>query len=569
MSVQITIGAYSNAGVKPRNEDSYGVMLPEAAQSQTKGVAIAIADGMSTCAKAKEASETCIKCFLLDYFSTPNSWGVKKSVGKILNATNSWMYSQSQSSIMDEQTAEFGMVSTLSAMVIKSNKAHIFHVGDSRISLVRDGTIEPLTQDHILKDFTGHSFLNRAMGTNNHLDMDYRSVDLHQNDVLVFTTDGVHEYINAVDMKALVLGDLNNLDNAAQTIVEAALNAGSPDNVTCQIVKIDELADAYSPSGAGSGHLPFPPLLENGQILDGYKIIREIHANSRSQVYLAQELGKTDYVAIKTPSINFEDDPIYIDAFKREEWIGAQISAPHIVKYLPKADDKQFLYMVTEYIDGQTLRDWIDNHPNPDLSEVKEIILQIITAIRSLHRQDMVHRDLKPDNVMIDRSGMIKLIDLGSVHVASLDEESDSDDTQLLGSVDYTAPEYLLYGKAGRATDLYSLGVILYEMLTHKLPYGRGFKNSYDVKRLKYISALSVNKELPAWVETILQKATAKDVGERYERFSELQFDLTKPKHEIYNEVKQSLLARNPVKFWKSVSASLALIIILMLTLGE
>ena len=156
------------------------------------------------------------------------------------------------------------------------------------------------------------------------------------------------------------------------------------------------------------------------------------------------------------------------------------------------------------------------------------------------------------------------------MHVASLDEENDSqDDTQLLGSVDYTAPEYLLQGKASRATDLYSLGVILYEMLTHKLPYGRGFKNSYDVKRLKYISALSVNKELPAWLEVILQKATAKDTDERYERFSELQYELTKPKHEIYTQAKESLLQRNPVRFWKATSAILATIIVLMLVLGE
>ncbi|MBL1422303.1 MAG: bifunctional protein-serine/threonine kinase/phosphatase [Alphaproteobacteria bacterium] len=566
MPVQISIGAYSNAGIKPRNEDSYGAMFPEENQSVTKGVAIAIADGMSTCPNAKEASETCIKCFLLDYFSTPNSWGVKKSVGKILNATNSWMYSQSQHA----QSVEHGMVSTLSAMVIKSGKAHIFHVGDSRISLIRDGNIEPLTQDHILKDFTGHSFLNRAMGTGVHLDMDYKTVPLHQDDILIFTTDGVHEHINPNNIKNLTLKGPDNLDITAKAIVDVALEAGSKDNVTCQIVKIDNLANEYTPTALSGGNLPFPPLLENGQILDGYKIIRELHANNRSQVYLAQQQGSDQYVAIKTPSINFEDDPIYINAFKREEWIGAQISEPHIVKYLPAAADKQFLYMVTEYIEGQTLREWIDNHPNPDLSEVKEIVLQIITAIRSLHRQDMVHRDLKPDNVMIDRAGMIRLIDLGSVHVASLDEEDDSqDDTQLLGSVDYTAPEYLLHGKASRATDLYSLGVILYEMLTHKLPYGRGFKNSYDVKRLKYISALSVNEELPAWVELILQKATAIDIDERYERFSELQHDLTKPKHEIYTKAKESLLQRNPVGFWKTTTAILAAIIVLLLVLGE
>ncbi|MCJ8323373.1 MAG: bifunctional protein-serine/threonine kinase/phosphatase [Rhizobiales bacterium] len=566
MTEQISIGAYSNAGLKPCNEDSYGIMLPEPVQSFTKGIAIAIADGMSTCPKAKEASETCVKCFLQDYFSTPNSWGVKKSVGKILNATNSWMFSQTQNG----QAAEFGMVSTLSAMVIKAGKAHIFHVGDSRISLVRDGKIEPLTQDHILKDFTGHSFLNRAMGTGIHLDMDYKTVPLRQDDVLIFTTDGVHEYVSPTNIKQLALANIDNLPGAAKQIVGRALSAGSPDDVTCQIVKIDDLTTISNPDNMpGGANLPFPPLLENGQILDGYKIIREIHTNSRSQVYLAQPQGQDNYVAIKTPSVNFDDDQTYINAFKREAWIGAQINLPNLVKYHAAKPTKQFLYMVTDYIEGQSLREWMGNHPNPDLSEVKAIILQIIAAIRSLHRMDMVHRDLKPDNVMIDRSGMVKLIDLGSVQVASLDEQQNTADNQLLGSVDYTAPEYLLYGRADRASDLYSLGVILYEMLTHKLPYGRGFKNSYDVKRLKYISALSINDNLPEWIEAILQKSVAKDVNDRYERFSELEHELSKPKHEVYTKTQEPLLARNPILFWQSISAILAMIIVTILAVGD
>lgn len=135
MSIKITIGACSQAGVKANNEDSYGVMMPEVGQELTKGIAIAIADGMSQSSAAKEASETCVKCFLLDYYATPSSWTVKRSASQILNATNRWMCSQGQS----RNGEDLSMVSTLSAMVLKSSSAHIFHIGDSRISLLRGG----------------------------------------------------------------------------------------------------------------------------------------------------------------------------------------------------------------------------------------------------------------------------------------------------------------------------------------------------------------------------------------------------------------------------------------------
>ncbi|VAV91496.1 Serine/threonine protein kinase [hydrothermal vent metagenome] len=557
---QITIGAFSDKGVKQDNEDSYGVLLPEKAQAFTKGIAVAIADGMSGCPAAKEASETCVKCLLQDYFSTPDSWSVKKSASKILLATNSWMFGQGQNIY---ETGP-GMVSTLSAMVLKSASAHIFHVGDSRISLFRDGNIQNLTMDH---RYGRSHYLTRAMGTEKNLQIDYRVVDILREDVFILTTDGVHDFITTSDIKALITQNKDDLDRTTRLICEKALAGGSDDNLTCQIIRIEDISDFQEKQHLTAGNrLPFPPPLDSGMVLGGYRVLRELHANARSQVYLAEGTERGDLVALKTPSQNFDDDGRYMELFLREEWIGCQIKSPHILHIIPPREGRKFLYYVTEYIDGQTLREWITDHPAPDMAIVRDILRQLIRGLRSLHRLDMVHRDLKPENIMIDKAGTVKIIDFGSVKVASIAEAEDLNRQQIpAGAVDYTAPEYLLYADGGRLSDLYALGVVIYEMLTQSLPYGTGFSNMRQIRQLEYIPATQVKPDIPPWVDTVLKKAVQKDPRERYQSFSEFERDFTVPPAQEGKQNFSPLLEKNPLLFWRTLSFLLALLLVISL----
>lgn len=560
----ITIGAFSDKGLKQDNEDSYGVMLPEKAQKLTKGIAVAIADGMSGCQAGKVASETCVKGLLLDYFSTPDSWSVKKSASKILLATNSWMYGQGQS----VYGSELGMVSTLSAMVIKSGTAYIFHIGDSRISLLRGNTTEQMTTDH---RYGKGSYLARAMGTGKNLEIDYRVIDVCKGDIFILTTDGVHEFITITEMKTIITKCGDDLGGAAKLICDTALSKGSDDNVTCQIIKMSDDHDFQSDQHfTDQNQLPFPPPLEMGMILDGYKIIRELHANARSEVYLAKDQNTGDLVALKTPSANFNDDAQYIEMFHREEWIGAQLKSSHILKTVPPRQGRQFLYHVTEYIAGQTLREWINDHPDPDMAKVRDILRQLIAGLRSMHRLDMVHQDVKPENIMIDEAGTVKIIDFGSVKVASVTEGQHINRSHLpAGAVDYTAPEYLLYGDGDNLSDLYSLGAVIYEMLTHKLPYGKGFSSLKNARTLDYIPARDVNPDLPAWIDTVLKKAVAKDPRERYQTFSEFERDFTMPPMATGPQDFTSLLEKNPLLFWRGLSFILAGLLLISLIVGN
>lgn len=423
-----------------------------------------------------------------------------------------------------------------------------------------------MTTDHCVKGYGGNIMLNRAMGTNTHLDIDYRVFTPQEKDIFIFTTDGVHEMVPASRMKDIVDLNENNLNQAASDIVTLALNLGSLDNVTCQIVRIDEMEPLSSNDNLMSGEsLPFPPALSAGQILDGYKIIRELHANNRSQVYLAKDLLSEKYVALKTPSVNFEDDSRYIELFQREEWVGLQINNPHVLKYIPPRPARQFLYIVTEYIDGQSLRQWMNDHANPDMAKVRDIVAQVIRGLRVFHRLDMLHQDLKPENIMIDAAGTVKIIDLGSVHVASLEEGRKSEKLPA-GAVDYTAPEYILYGGGDRLSDIYALGVVIYEMLTHRLPYGKGFSSVQTIRRQTYIPARTINADILPWLEPVLEKAVRKEPKERYQQLSELEYDLRNPKKTASSAM--PLLVKNPVLFWQTLCLVLAAVIILQLVLA-
>jgi serine/threonine protein phosphatase PrpC/predicted Ser/Thr protein kinase len=560
---QISVGQHSTAGRKERNDDSYGVVVPEAVLLETKGIAMAIADGMSSSEAAKEASETCVRSFLEDYFSTHQSWTVKTSVERVLSAANRWLHSQSEAHYASGR----GMVSTFSGVVLKSSMAHIFHAGDSRIYLMRDHSIERLTTDHRIRVSRDQEYLSRAFGIASDLTVDYRTLPVERGDILLFTTDGIHDHLRDRQMANIVRAAPDDLGGAAERIVAAALANLSGDNLTCQIVRIDD------PGGTSQEALlqrltvlPFPPELAPGGEFEGYRVIRELHLSKRSQVYLAQDKDNGELVVIKTPSVNFEDDAAYIEMFTREEWIGNLVSSPHVLKVLAPNRIRGSLYYVTEYFEGQTLRQWMLDHPERDLETVRNIVEQIARGLRAFHRKEILHQDLKPENILIDRAGTVKIIDFGSARVAGIEEIAlPVDRPTLVGTEGYTAPEYHRGERPSTRSDIFSLGVVAYELATGRLPYGTGFAGPRDVDRLEYIPARQVDPKIPAWVDHALAKAVHKNPVQRTEVLSALVEDLRKPNPEFIEQRTIPLIERNPVGMWRGIAIVLAIIDIVLL----
>jgi serine/threonine protein kinase len=574
-NLSVKIGQASTAGIKPENEDFLGSYVPsqktdDLAQLESKGITFAIADGMSGSDGGKEASQVSVSQFLSDYYSTPDSWTVKQAATKILTALNTWLYSQGQ----QKYATAKGMVTTFSAVVIKSQTAHLFHVGDSRIYRLRGTDLVQMTRDHRVWITNDRDYLSRAMGIDTHLEIDYRASAVQEGDIYLLGTDGIHDFVGNKEIQEIIEAHKSDPQKASENLVKAATANQSDDNISVLILKVDYLPEPDKTEFYEQlTQLPFPPDLKAGNIIDGYKILRELNASSRSQVYLAEDTLSEKVnnlprkVVIKTPSVNFEDDPSYIDLFLHEEWVAKRLQSPHLIKVCGMDRKRTFLYTVVEYVQGQSLKQWMSDNPKPTLTQVRGTIDQIARGLRAMHRLEMIHQDLKPDNILLDEFNTLKIIDFGSTKIAGLAEiKSVVEHNQIVGTANYSAPEYFK-GEAGTTrSDIYALGVIAYEMLTGKLPYGEISAERAAKKKFNYIPARQYNSTIPDWMDVCLQKAVNPNPAKRYELLSEFISDFSKPNQSLLDRNKsQPLLERHPLGFWRGVAFIQLTIIILLL----
>ena len=567
--LKISAGQYSDKGRKKTNQDFHGIYIPEEPQLGTKGIAIALADGISSSDVGHIASEAAVTGFLEDYYCTSDAWSVKTSALRVLTATNSWLHSQTQRG-HGRYDKDKGYICTMSVMVLKSTTAHIFHIGDTRIYRLNKGVYEQLTTDHRIIISQEEKFLSRALGVNPQLDMDYESLRVEEGDIFLFATDGVHEYVDEQFITNAIENNKDDLNKVAKNIVEEAYQKGSKDNLTFQIIRIEELPDkSIGEIYQQLSELPFPPQLEARMNFDGYTITRQIHSSSRSHIYLAEDDETNAQVVIKTPSVDLRDDPAYMERFLMEDWIAKRISSAHVLKPCPQTRARNYIYTVTEYIEGQTLAQWMIDDPKPDVETVREIVEQIAKGLQAFHRLEMLHQDLRPENIMIDKTGTVKIIDFGSTRVAGIVEiDTAIQQFNILGTPQYTAPEYFLGENGTTRSDLFSLGVITYQMLSGRIPYGAQVaktRTKAAQRKLIYKSVLDEDSDIPAWIDEAIKKAVHPDPWKRYEALSEFLFDLRHPNSTFLNKTRPPLMERNPVVFWKGVSFILAVIIAFLL----
>jgi len=571
--LKISAGQYSDKGRKETNQDFHGICIPQEPQLSAKGIAIALADGISSSAVSDVASQYAVAGFLEDYYCTSEAWSVKTSAERILSATNAWLHAQTQKS-QYRYDKDKGYVCTLSAMVIKSATAHIFHVGDSRIYRLRGKALEQLTSDHRVWISQGQSYLGRALGFKPQLEIDYQAQQVEQGDIFLLATDGVYEHVSEHEMARIIhasAGEPGGLDVAARALVDKAFAQGSGDNLTAQVVRVDALPrrEAGEMLQQLSG-LPLPPILEARAQFDGYTIVREVQGSSRSHIYLATDNDTGALVILKTPSIDLGGDPAYLERFLTEEWIARRINSAHVLKPYVPTRKRHYVYVATEYIDGQTLAQWMRDNPRPALEVVRGLVEQLAKGLRAFHRLEMLHQDLRPENIMIDATGTAKIIDFGATRVASLAEAEPGSQPGLLGTAQYSAPEYFLGEGGSPRSDLFSLGVITYQMLTGRLPYGAEVakcRTRAAQNKLRYDSALRDDRETPAWIDEVLRKAVHPDPAKRYGELSEFVYDLRHPSQAFLHKTRQPLLERNPVAFWRGLALVLAAVIVVLLAL--
>lgn len=566
--LSVSVSQHSDRGVKEINQDFHDIRIPSEPQLTSKGIAIALADGISSSDVSQIASKTSVTSFLMDYFSTPESWSIKKSATRVLSAANSWLHSQSNKGQF-HYDKDRGYVCTFSAMIIRSTTAHIFHIGDSRIYRLRDNNLEQLTTDHRIWITGEKSYLSRALGIEAEPNLEYKTFQVEKDDIYLFMTDGIYEFLEGSFIKEASIS--GNFSQVAKLLADKAYNNQSDDNLTVQAIKIDSLPNKdIKEISEELKSKPFAPILKERDSFDGYTILRELSATSRSHVYLAVDDDTQTQVVIKTPSIEFQDDKAYLERFMMEEWIAIRINNANVVKSYLQTRKRNFVYIVTEYIEGQTLTQWMIDNPKPDLETVRLMAEQIARGLQAFHRLEMIHQDLRPQNILIDKSATLKIIDFGSTRIEGIaDINSFIEQEHLQGTAQYSAPEYFLGQSGTSASDVFSLAVIVYQMLSGEFPYGVEVARSTTLKaqeKLKYRHLYIDENKIPIWIEETLKKGLSVDPYHRYQELSEFIYDLRHPNQNFLNKTRPPFYESNPVLLWKGISLVLSIVIIILLS---
>ncbi|MBO9488833.1 bifunctional protein-serine/threonine kinase/phosphatase [Endozoicomonas sp. G2_1] len=558
----LTIGQASSQGVKAINQDTIGYKVPKEPELSAKGAVLAMADGISSSKVSQEASQTAVNSFLQDYYCTAETWSVNTSVQKVMKSINYWLYAQTRNS-EHRYNKDKGYITTFSALVLKSNTAYLFHCGDTRIYHFANDKLACLTKDHRRVASSEVSYLTRALGIEQLLELDYQQQQLALGDIFVLATDGVYEFVDD-QVFAQAITDSASLNQAAEHIIEQALANGSDDNLSVQLVRVESLPSyQLDEIQQAVTSLPLPPRLKARMHFDGYQILQELHITSRSHVFLALDTVSNEKVVIKTPSTELANDSDYLENFVLEDWIAKRINSPHVVKAHAPERKRNYLYLATEYLDGCSLQQWLIDNPKPSLNQVRDIISQIAKGLQAFHRREMYHQDIRPQNIMIDSKGTVKIIDFGSTFIAGVTDASA--EQAVRGTMRYAAPEYFLGLQGSQSADIYSLAVICYQMLKGDFPYSHKLVQERSLsKQRKYNYQLLVDddSELPVWLDDTLARALAIEPYKRYQELSEFVRDLHQPNRHFVASNKPPLMARNPLLFWQLTSLFLLLIVI-------
>lgn len=569
MTLRLTVGQHSEAGLKPLNQDFHGVAQPTDAQARSRGIALAIADGISSSAVSQVASAAAVRGFLEDYYGTSEAWTVRRAAQCVLAATNGWLHAQTQRGD-GRFDKDRGHVCTFSALVFKGREVHLLHVGDTRVYRVHiGGALEQLSQDHRVRLDGGQTYLGRALGVTAHLDIDHACWATEVGETFLLATDGAYERLDAALVNDTLTRHGNDLQAAAQALVAAALARGSDDNVTVMLARVESLPRDIAPPVNRNG-LRLPPRLSPRQSFEGFQVVRELQQTARSQVVMAVDAAGREW-ALKLPTAELAGNARELDRFATEEWVARRVDSPHVIKAAPAEAKREHLFTAVEFIHGQTLAQWMTDHPRPGLHEVRGIAEQIGRGLQALHRKEMLHQDLRPENLMIDRQGTVILIDLASAHVAGLSEGlGDARALELAGTLQYTAPEYFTGEGGSPVAELFSLAVLVYQMLTGALPYGLQVpqvRGARDLHKLQYVPLRTRRPDLPEWLDRVLRKALQPVPTRRQQALSEFLHDLEAPGPEFMARDRTPLQQRHPLLFWRGLTLVFGLATVVLLGL--
>jgi serine/threonine protein phosphatase PrpC len=545
--MKITYAELSSTGpVRPHNEDFVMFWEPEGEQGrQTRGSVSLLADGVGGQGFGEVASKLAVETALRVFRDADPTTTDNQLLWRMFNAANLAVY--------DAGMAHGGsdrMATTLTAAMFRRNEVAIGHVGDSRAYLIRQGTIKQLTSDHtyvamqvkmslISKQDAMNSelrgLLTRSIGANPTVQVDYSRAVLRSGDIVVQCSDGLHGSVTENEIKDYV----SRMPPAAacEQLSQLAARRGSEDNISVQVLRIENVQRVGYYRGAVAYYAPAAQPVSNepqvGQVFDErFEITDIISRSGMSSVYKATDLKTGRLVALKVPLLKLESDPAFFSRFEREEEIGRALDHPAILKIVPiDPKERSRPYLVMEYLVGQTLDEILQQTKPMADAEALRIVSRVCDALDYLHKHEVIHRDLKPQNIMLCNDGSLRIMDFGIAKAASSKRITFGGFSPTLGTPDYMAPEQVKGQRGDERTDIYSLGAILYEMVTGHLPFEG--QNAYQVMNARLVgdpvAPRTHNPALRPEVEEIILHAMARNPNDRYQTAAEFKADLDAP----------------------------------------
>jgi serine/threonine protein phosphatase PrpC len=508
------------------------------------------------------AAELAVRGFIDGCLGQPPTLGISRIGARAADAVNRWIHTLGRS---DPDLN--GMACTLSALVLCGRSTHLVHVGDSRVYRLRDNTLTLLTTDHTLgAPGTTHA-LTRAVGAQDSLRVDHFKENAHLHDRYLLCSDGVHGVLSHSEIHAL-LARRAAPGETAQRLVEQATAGTDSDNATAVVLDILALPAAqFADMELAIAEQPLRGAPSSGAVVDDYELGEMLADGQYMRVFRARDRKAGREVVLKFPKPRPGLDALLRAALLREMWIASHVRSPFVTESLePPTERRTCLYGVLPYYTGETLERRLVRQPRITLAAGLDIALKLTKAVAALHRAGIIHRDIKPDNIMLEPDGGLKLIDLGVARLRRFDE---GESLEVPGTRSYMAPELFAGTPADEGSDIFALGVTLYRMFTAgSYPYGE--VEPFAQPRFGKAAALAkLRPDLPAWLDRTIARAIATEPRERHNDVIEFGFEL---EHGSLRAVphtieRPSLYDRNPTRFWQVVS--MLLFVALMIALAH
>lgn len=555
MAFEIDIGFTSQAGRKDINEDFAAAMLPEPGR-EAMGAIAAIADGVSAGGMGREAAQTTVTSLVRDYFGTPETWDTTVALDRIIGAQNAWLAG------VNRRRAPACGLTTLTALVLRGQSYALAHIGDTRAYLLRGGELTQLTHDHAMAHADFSHQLLRAVGAEDRLVVDYSQGDLHVGDVFVLLSDGVHNVVAQKRLKELITGSAQSM---SELLVRTALEQGSGDNCTALVVRVQGILDAtLQDENRLAQQLAVPQRLKVGDTLDGLEVTSLMADTGVNVLYQVRDVRSQRLYALKTLNPRRAHDPQERAMLAHEAWLARRMASGRVAENLvalhdPLVDPPSAFYLLYEWHAGETLQQMLDRKHRFTPAQTVAAACQVARALGRLHRQGVIHRDVKPANLHQGEDGVLRLLDLG---VALSGREPESTRVLHAGTPSYINPEQ--WGsQAGAAdaapeapnaqSDLFALGVTLYQLLTDgRLPYGEVLPYQAGRYWRDPIAPSRHRPEVPIWLDHVVLKAVARDRRQRFETAEELLLALERgASRPLTAPPATPLIHRDPAMRWK------------------